>query len=137
MAYFSQAQKKQVAQKVRPILKENGLRGTLAVRNHSTVLLNIWSGPIDLLGMINAHRAAESERWGRPYHPAKYVTITRHELRSMEDNAPELHAIFAPLFEALESAGWYDRSDSQVDYFDTAYYAQIQVGTYKKAYQQK
>jgi hypothetical protein len=36
---------------------------------------------------------------------------------------------------ALQSAGWYDRTDVRTDYFDTAYYVEINVGTWEKPYQ--
>lgn len=33
--------------------------------------------------------------------------------------------------------GWYDNSDSMIDYFDTAYYIHMQVGSWNQPYQQK
>ena len=33
--------------------------------------------------------------------------------------------------------GWYDNSDSQIDYFDTAYYIHMQVGSWSQPYIQK
>ena len=35
----------------------------------------------------------------------------------------------------LKSADWYDESDAQVDYFNTAYYVDINVGQWDKPYQ--
>ena len=37
-------------------------------------------------------------------------------------------------FAALKSAGWYDRSDAMTDYFDTAYYVDVNVGKWNKPY---
>jgi len=31
---------------------------------------------------------------------------------------------------------WYDRSDARVDYFDTAFYIHLNVGSWKTPYQQ-
>jgi hypothetical protein len=34
----------------------------------------------------------------------------------------------------MKSAGWYDNSDAQIDYFDTAYYYDVNIGNWKKPY---
>ena len=39
-------------------------------------------------------------------------------------------------FAAMKSAGnWYDNSDAQVDYFDTAYYVDVNIGSWNKPYE--
>ena len=43
-------------------------------------------------------------------------------------------AFLSEIIPAMKSADWYDRSDAQVDYFDTAYYYDIHVGSWKKPY---
>ena len=35
---------------------------------------------------------------------------------------------------ALKGADWYDESDAQVDYFNTAYYVDINIGKWNKPY---
>ena len=35
---------------------------------------------------------------------------------------------------ALKGADWYDESDAQVDYFNTAYYVDINIGQWKSPY---
>ena len=53
MAYFNQERKKAMAPKIKEILKKYGLKGSLAVRHHSTVVLNIRSGEIDFITNFN------------------------------------------------------------------------------------
>ena len=53
MAYMSQERKAEIAAVVKPILKKYGIKGSLAVRNHSTLVLNIRSGSIDFIGNWN------------------------------------------------------------------------------------
>ena len=36
-----------------------------------------------------------------------------------------------------KNKGWYDNSDSMIDYFDTAYYISMNVGSWNKPYVQK
>jgi hypothetical protein len=38
------------------------------------------------------------------------------------------------LFAAARGTEWYDRSDAMTDYFDTAYYIDVNVGSWNKPY---
>ena len=49
MAYMSQERKQSLAPSIKAVLKKYGVKGTLAVRNHSTLVLNIKSGSIDFI----------------------------------------------------------------------------------------
>ena len=49
MAYMNQERKQQRAPIIKSILKKYGVKGSLAVRNHSTLVLNIKSGKIDFV----------------------------------------------------------------------------------------
>ena len=53
MAYYNQSRKKEVAPKVKALLKKYGLKGTLSVDNHMTVVLTISSGDLDFIGNFN------------------------------------------------------------------------------------
>ena len=53
MAYMSQETKAKIAPVVKEILKKYKVKGSLAVRNHSTLVLNIKQGPIDFIGNFN------------------------------------------------------------------------------------
>ena len=43
-------------------------------------------------------------------------------------------AFLTEVFTGMKAAGWYDRSDAQTDYFDTAYYVDVNIGSWKKPY---
>lgn len=53
MPYISQQQKKEIQAKLKPIFKEYGIKATLGIHNHSTIVVNIWSSPIDFIGNYN------------------------------------------------------------------------------------
>jgi outer membrane protease len=113
MAYMNQEKKAKIAAKIKPLLKRYGLKGSLAVRNHSTIVLNLKSGKIDFGGdriQVNTYWAHE-----------QYTGVAKEFL---------VQAI-----KELKSADWYDESDAQVDYFNTAYYVDINVGQWDKPYQ--
>ena len=48
MAYMNQEKKAKIVSAVKPILKKYGVKATFAVRNHSTICLNVKAGKIDL-----------------------------------------------------------------------------------------
>jgi hypothetical protein len=113
MAYMNQEKKAKIAAKIKPLLKRYGLKGSLAVRNHSTIVLNLKSGKIDFGG----DRIQVNTYWAHEH----YTGIAREFL---------VQAI-----KELKSADWYDESDAQVDYFNTAYYVDINVGQWNKPYE--
>ena len=42
--------------------------------------------------------------------------------------------LLSQILEIAKSCGWYDKSDSQIDYFDIAYYIDISIGKWDKKY---
>ena len=49
MAYMSQERKQNLAPAIKAVLKKYGVKATIAVRNHSTLVVNIKSGSIDFI----------------------------------------------------------------------------------------
>ena len=56
MAYMNQERKATIAKAVNPILAKYGMKGSLRVRNHSTIVLTLASGSIDFIGDLNDER---------------------------------------------------------------------------------
>jgi hypothetical protein len=50
MAYMNQEKKARIAAAIKPVFKKYGLKATLSVHNHSSICVNIKSGPIDFGG---------------------------------------------------------------------------------------
>jgi len=135
VAHMNQTKKAMVAEKVKPILAKYGLKGSLSVRNHMTIVLTIREGKIDFVNDMVLDR---------PNLLANGVTIERDKLRTQGiDVNPYWYqehytglalAFLSEVFPALKGADWYDRSDITTDYFDTAYYVDVNVGTWDKPY---
>jgi hypothetical protein len=121
MAYMNQDKKKIIAAKLKPVLKKYGVKGTLAVRNHSSIVLNIKSGKVDFYKDFGKDT---DTRYGIDVNPYWFQDHFVGKSKSFLTEA----------FNALKSAGYYDNSDAQIDYFDTAYYYGINVGNWKKPY---
>ncbi len=122
MAYMNQEMKAKIAKNLKPVLKKFGVKGTLSVSNHSTIVLTLKSGKIDFIADYGD--SEDARKFGidvNPYWFHEHFTGTSK-------------AFLTEAFRALKSADWYDESDIQTDYFNTAYYFRINVGKWNKPY---
>lgn len=132
MAYMSQENKASKAPKIAAICKQFGVKATLAVRHHSTLVLNISSGPIDFISNYNANVARRNfghdvKGWVatdhldvNPYHYGE--TFTGCALKFLE-----------AIMEVMHDGNW-DKSDIQTDYFNVGWYVDVNVGRWNKPY---
>lgn len=129
MAYMNQEKKAKIASLLKPVLAKYGVKGTLSVRNHSTIVLNIKSGKIDFIGDYTRNsepRIREDvEKFGIDVNPYWF----------QDHFTGKAKAFLTEAFAAMKGAGWYNNSDAQTDYFDTAYYVDINIGSWRKPYQ--
>ena len=135
MAYMNQDRKAQIALKVKPILAKYGLKGTLSVRNHMTVVLTLTQGAVDFIGDMKE----QLPHYGSMQVIDKAKMRERYELdvniyHYDSTYTGAAHGFLSEVIPALRGADWYDRSDIMTDYFDTAYYVDVRVGTWKKPY---
>src|ERR1019366_1332667 len=119
MAYMSQEKKATLAPAVKAILKEYGLKGSLSVHHHSSLVLTIKSGKIDFLSQVMP--------W--PYHGYLQVN-TYHIERDFNGEAKE---VLVKLKAAMD-VGNHDRSDIQSDYFDVGWWVEIGMGKWDSPY---
>ena len=138
MAYMSQQKKAQLAPAIKAVLKKYRVKGSLAVHNHSTLVLNIKSGPIDFVE--NYLQTDADKPHARKVSPEQAAYM--REKQSLDVNpywyqehyTGEALAFLSEIIPAMKAADWYDKSDAQVDYFDTAYYFDVNVGSWNKPY---
>jgi len=136
MAYFSQENKKKVAPVIKAVLKKYGVKGTLSVRNHSTLEVNLKEGALDFLSFYQKASDARNERDNRQKYKIDYVQVNQYydAERAREFGYSKIADFLTELVRAMKSGGWYDNSDIQSDYFDTAYYLSINIGKWDKGY---
>ena len=133
MAYVNQERKAQIAAHVKPILKRYGVKGTLAVRHHSTLVLNIREGAIDFIGNSNETCAADPYQVARGVQPSKgYLDVNPyHYDKHFSGRAKQfLDEVMA----AMNDGNW-DKSDSQSDYFNVGWYVDVNVGRWDRPYE--
>ena len=129
MAYVNQERKAQIAAQVKPILKRYGVKGTLAVRHHMTLVLNIQSGAIDFASNYND---TVGTRYGTQAHIKDYIDVNPyHYHKHFSGRAKQ----FLDEVLGAMNAGNHDRSDSQSDHFDVGWYVDVNIGRWNKPYQ--
>lgn len=118
MAYMNQEKKAKIAAVLKPILKKYNVKGSLRVRNHMAICLTITQGPIDFVKDSNAQDG--------------YIQVNPYWYQDhFSGKAKEFLSEVIP---AMYSADYYDNSDAMVDYFDTAYYVDVNIGKWNQDY---
>ena len=134
MTYISQDEKAKIAPVVKSLLKQYGLKGTLSIRNHSTLCLTITAGNIDFFASANRMNKELAARRGDDYREVKdSLQVNPYYIDSHFDGAAA--QVLTKLLESLRGEGWYNNSDIQSDYFDVKHYVSIDIGKWNKAYQ--
>lgn len=131
MAFMSQDKKKIIAAELKKVMPK-GWKYSLAVRHHSTIILNISAAPIDLIQGYNERATENQKRKGMTYTPSTYAQVNEHWLDT------QFSGDLLKTFEAIKTAlnnGNHDRSDIMTDYFDVGWYVSIHIGRWDKPFQ--
>lgn len=114
MTYISQEKKKELAPGIKAVLKKYKMKGTIATRHYSTLIVNIKSGPIDF-DLEKGYTQVNT------YHIEKnYEGIAKQFLLELK--------------KAMMIGNW-DNSDLHSDYFYVGWYIDINIGKYDKPYE--
>lgn len=128
MAHMNQEKKARIAAALKLVMPK-GWKYSLAVRNHSTIVLTISSAPIDILA--ERARVCAARNGLKLQHEREHVNLNVYHLDKAFDG--ELLATFKAINKALNLDN-HDRSDYMTDHFDVGHYVEINVGTWNKAF---
>jgi hypothetical protein len=114
MAYVSNETKSKISAALKPIFKSYGVKATVARNSHkSTLVVNISAGDIDF--------------------GADYLQVNVYHIN--KNHVGKARFFLNEVLDAIKSTGdWYDNSDVMTDYFNTAFYIDINVGRWDKPY---
>ena len=133
MAYFNQEKKAKIAPKIKAILAKYKVKGSLSVLGHSTLCLNLKSGPIDFIANSNKVCSNNHYQVASGFKPNThgYDQVNPYHFENQYDGiALEfMHEVFAAMNE-----GNHDNSDIQSDYFNVGWYVAVNVGYWNKDY---
>lgn len=121
MAYMSQEKKAKIAPAVKAILKKYNVKASLAVRNHSTLVLNVKQGSIDFIKDFGD--SEDAKKFGIQVNPYWY----------QDHFVGESREFLTEVITAMND-GNHDRSDIQTDYFDVGWYVDVNIGQWNKPY---
>ncbi len=134
MAFISQEEKKELAPGIKAVLKKYGVKGTIAVNNYSSLVVNIKSGVLDLLGDAQKGNDEYAERRGQKSYPIdNYLQVNTYYAKEQATD-PKIGNFYGELLAAMKGTKWYNNTDAQIDYFDIAYYLDINVGKWDTGY---
>ena len=123
MAFVSQEDKKKLAPAIKAVLKKYKMKGTLAIRHHSSLVCNIKSGALDVIGALPVGE----------YGRRDYVQVNPYWI-SENYECPTVVAFLTELKAAMEGPDFFCEDDSMTDYFFRSHYIDINVGTFSKPY---
>lgn len=112
MAYMSQEHKAKLAPTIKTICKKYGVKATLSVRNHMSLVLTVKQGDIDFGGdyiQVN------------PYWYHEHFTG-----RAKDFLSEVIPAMYGP--------DYFDESDAQTDYFHCSHYIDVNIGRWDQPY---
>jgi len=134
MAYMNQERKAKITKMLKPILAKYTVKGSLSVRNHSTIVLTLKSGAIDFIGNSNRVCGNDFYQVQRGFKPTTsgYDQVNPYWFQDHYDG--DAKAFLTEAFKALKSADWYDESDAMIDYFNIAYYVDVNIGKWNSPY---
>jgi hypothetical protein len=134
MAYMNQERKAKITKMLKPILAKYKVKGSLSVRNHSTIVLTLKSGAIDFIGNSNRVCGNDFYQVQRGFKPTTsgYDQVNPYWFQDHYDG--DAKAFLTEAFKALKSADWYDESDAMIDYFNIAYYVDVNIGKWDAPY---
>ena len=118
MAYISQQDKKDLAPAIKAVLKKYGMKGTISINHYSSLVVTIQSGILDFSDNFS--------------HGDGYIQVNTYHIDNWYSGTKR--DFLKDLVKAMKGNKWYDKSDAMVDYFDTAYYVDINIGKWNKPY---
>jgi len=116
MAFITQEEKKEIAPVVKGILAEYGLKGTLGINNHSTLVLKIKNAAAMFAPYF---RDSFDRKWGIDVNE---YWIDRH----YADN-PTIVEMLTRVADAMKGKNYFNNDDAMTDYFHRKHYIDIKV----------
>jgi len=138
MAYISQADKAKLAPTIKAILKKYGVKGTLSVRNHMSLVLTLKSGKIDFIE--NFIKTDAEKSYGQPMSDDNVAYIRKNRQLDVNTYWIDSHysgkaqAFLTEVKAAMEGPDFFNEDDAQTDYFNRSHYVDINVGKWSKPY---
>jgi hypothetical protein len=118
MAYVSQEKKKALAPGIKKVLAKYKMKGSIRVKNHSTLVVNIKQGALDV---------RKDSGCPSPHYQVNPFWVDDHYTGQTQSFLNEL-------VDAMKGEGYRDDTDAMIDYFSCDHYYSINLGTWNTEY---
>ena len=115
MAYVSQEKKKALAPAIKAVLKKYKVKASIAVRHHSTIVLNIKEGAV-------------------PFKPSDHYQVNEYHYENHYADNPTLVSFLSELISAMKGPDYFNNDDSMTDYYHRSHYTDINFGKWDQPY---
>ena len=116
MAYVSQKDKAQLAPQIKKVLNKYGMKGSISIRHHSTLVVTLQSGSIEF-----DHS-----------HGDGYTQVNVYHIDSHYEGKAK--AFLTELLAAMKGPDYFNNDDAMTDYFHRSHYTDINIGKWNKPY---
>jgi hypothetical protein len=131
MAYMNQERKKELAPGIKKVLAKYGMKATIST-DRFTIKVNVYEGFLDLVTDFNKTVAEKQERKGQKWNDMDYVSVNPYWFQDQFSDPLNLQFV-EDILAAANDGNW-DKSDSQIDYFNVGWYVDLNIGRYDKPY---
>ena len=140
MAYISTNEVKEIRKSLKDKFGKN-IKFSVTRDHHSSVNVSLMEGVIDFydgsMDMTDKY-SGRVQKFDGHAQINHYHTHMYGEHKAFFDKVHEIIKTAPIKGEGYwKNKGWYDNSDSMIDYFDTAYYISMNVGSWNVPYVQK
>ena len=116
MAYVSQDDKAKLAPQIKKVLSKYGMKGSISIRHHMSLVVTIQSGSIEF-----DHS-----------HGDGYTQVNVYHIDSHYEGKAK--AFLTELLAAMKGPDYFNNDDAMTDYFHRSHYTDINVGKWNKPY---
>jgi hypothetical protein len=117
MAYVSQDDKAKLAPAIKKVLSKYGMKGSISIRHHSTLVVTLQSGVIDFKDYS---------------HGDGYIQVNTYHIDAHYSGKAK--AFLNELLAAMKGPNYFNNDDAMTDYFHRSHYTDINVGKWNKPY---
>lgn len=132
MAYVSQEMKAKLAPTIKAICKKYNIKASLAVRNHSTLVLNVKQGDIDFIGNYKETQLGRVSKFVRDEQDIKCIDVNPYWYH--EHFSGRAKQFLEEVIAAMHGPDYFDHSDAQTDYFHCSHYIDVNIGKWNQPY---
>jgi len=115
MAYVSQEKKKALAPAIKAVLKKYKMKASIAVRHHSTLVVNIKEGAV-------------------PFKESDHYSVNEYHYENHYADNPTLVSFLSELLSAMKGPEYYNNDNAMIDYYDRSHYTDINFGKWDQPY---